>query len=239
MFHLWLYCCLSVLGFRTFHFPFHFLLQLRLGIGLLLQGTDGHAFESRNVSAEIMCVALSKKCPQNYNRSLNRTILWSLRCPMEGFKISSVTKMSSHPLESRVKQCGINTSPNISCPKVIQTPPHSSKVKNPGEEIGLQASNVRLVFLTRAQHRNVQHIPKSFVYLFYKLIQAERLPSAQFFGCVLFPVCVERGISEQLCSSSHVFATLSTGHTSGLCQAWWKGKLSTLLWTFSFQPVRL
>lgn len=114
---------LSVLGFRTFRFPFHFLLQLRLGIGLLLQGTDGHAFESRNVSAEIMCVALSKKCPQNYNRSLNRTILWSLRCPMEGFKISSVTKMSSHPLESRVKQCGINTSPNISCPKVIQTPP--------------------------------------------------------------------------------------------------------------------
>lgn len=57
----------------------------------------------------------------------------------------------------------------------------------------------------------MQHLPKSFVYLLYKLVQAERLPSAQFFECVLLPVRVERGISEQLCCSSHVFATLSTG----------------------------
>lgn len=30
----------------------------------------------------------------------------------------------------------------------------------------------------------------------------------------LDPACVDHEISEQLCSSSHVFATLSTGHTS-------------------------
>ena len=121
--------CLSS-GLEPSTFYFTSCCSLRLGIGLLLQGIGGQAFESWYVSAEIMCVALSKKCPQNYNRSLNRTILRSLRCSMEGFKISSVIKMSTHPLESRVKKCGINTSPNISCPKVIQTPPHSSKVKS-------------------------------------------------------------------------------------------------------------
>ena len=121
--------CLSS-GLEPSTFYFTPCCSLRLGIGLLLQGIEGQAFEGWCISAEIMCIALSKKCPKNYNRSLNRMILRSLRCPMEGFKISSVTKMSTHPLESRVKQCGINTSPNICCPKVNQTPSHSSKVKS-------------------------------------------------------------------------------------------------------------